>query len=155
MAIIQFNQLTEDERTLLYSTPALITYLIGGADGDFDAKEEVQSEHIVRIRTANGDPLMFDFYKHVEQTYFDQLDATVKKFGNLSVEERTTLIVNELAKLNEILPKVDDLYARTLLKSLRSLAKTVAEASGGVMGFLEVSYEEEHLMGLNMITYNP
>jgi hypothetical protein len=155
MAIPQFNHLTEDERVLLYSTPALVTYLIGGADGDFDTKEEVQSEHVVRIRTANGDPLMFDFFKHVEQTYFDQLDATVKKYGNLSVAERTELIVNELTKLNVILPKVDELYARVFLKSLRSLAKTVAEASGGVMGFLEVSYEEEHLMGLNMITYNP
>ncbi len=155
MAINQFNQLSEDEKNLLYSTPALITFLIGGADNNFDTKEEVQSEHVVRIRTANGDPLLFDFYKQVEHTYFDQLDATVKKYETLPVSERTEIIVNELAKLNDILPKVDDLYARTLLKSLRSLAKSVAEASGGVFGFLEISYEEEHLMGLNMITYNP
>ena len=152
---MQFNHLSEDERNLLYSTPSLITFLIGGADNNFDTKEEVQSEHLVRIRTATGDPLLFDFYKHIEQTYFDQLDATVKKYVNLPVAERTEMISNELAKLNEILPKIDNLFARALLKSLRSLAKAIAEASGGVFGFLEISYEEEHLMGLNMITYEP
>lgn len=155
MAIMQFNHLSEDERNLLYSTPSLITFLIGGADNNFDTKEEVQSEHLVRIRTATGDPMLFDFYKHIEQTYFDQLDATVKKYVNLPVAERTEMISNELAKLNEILPKIDNLFARALLKSLRSLAKAIAEASGGVFGFLEISYEEEHLMGLNMITYEP
>jgi hypothetical protein len=155
MAIMQFNHLSEDERNLLYSTPSLITFLIGGADNNFDTKEEVQSEHLVRIRTATGDPLLFDFYKHIEQSYFDQLDATVKKYINLPVAERTEIISNELAKLNEILPKIDNLFARALLKSLRSLAKAIAEASGGVFGFLEISYEEEHLMGLNMITYEP
>ncbi len=152
---MQFNHLSEDERNLLYSTPSLITFLIGGADNNFDTKEEVQSEHLVRIRTATGDPLLFDFYKHIEQSYFDQLDATVKKYINLPVAERTEIISNELAKLNEILPKIDNLFARALLKSLRSLAKAIAEASGGVFGFLEISYEEEHLMGLNMITYEP
>lgn len=152
---MQFNHLSEDERNLLYSTPSLITFLIGGADNNFDTKEEVQSEHLVRIRTATGDPLLFDFYKHIEQTYFDQLDATIKKYEKLPVAERTEMISNELAKLNEILPKIDNLFARALLKSLRSLAKAIAEASGGVFGFLEISYEEEHLMGLNMITYEP
>lgn len=155
MAIAQFNSLSEEERSLLFSTPALVSYLIGGADDDFDAREEVQSEHIIRIRTVNGDPLLFDFYKEVEATYFDKLDATVKKFEKLPVEERTALISAELAKLNDILPKVDNIYARAFLNSLRSLAKAIAESSGGAFGFLEVSYEEEHLMGLNMITFNP
>lgn len=155
MAIAQFNHLSEEEKNLLFSTPAMVTYLIGGADDDFDTKEEVQSSHLVRIRTSNGDPLLFDFYKHVEVNYFEQLDATVKKYENIPVAERTELIVKELSRLNDILPTIDDLYARSLLKSLRSLAKAVAEASGGVFGFLEISYEEEHLMGLNMITYNP
>lgn len=152
---MQFNHLSEEERNLLYSTPSLITFLIGGADNNFDTKEEVQSEHLVRIRTATGDPLLFDFYKHIEQSYFDQLDATIKKYEKLPVSERTEIISNELAKLNEILPKIDNLFARALLKSMRSFAKAIAEASGGVFGFLEISYEEEHLMGLNMITYEP
>ncbi len=155
MSVIQFDHLTAEERNLLYISPALVTYLIGGADGNFDTKEEVQSSHFIRIHSADGDPILFDFYKHVETTYFDVLDAVVKQYENTSVKERTDSIITELEKLNEILPKVDNLYARVLIKSLRSLAKVVAEASGGVLGFLEVGYEEERLMGLEMITYQP
>ncbi|HOU47093.1 MAG TPA: hypothetical protein PLL99_04770 [Chitinophagales bacterium] len=155
MSVIQFDHLSAEERSLLYTTPALVTYLIGGADGNFDTKEEVQSSHFIRIHSADGDPILFDFYKHVETTYFDVLDAVVKQYERTSVKERTDSIIAELEKLNEVLPKVDNLYARVLIKSLRSLAKVVAEASGGVLGFLEVGYEEEQLMGLEMITYQP
>lgn len=155
MSVIQFDHLSAEERSLLYTTPALVTYLIGGADGNFDTKEEVQSSHFIRIHSADGDPILFDFYKHVETTYFDVLDAVVKQYEHTSVKERTDSIIAELEKLNEVLQKVDNLYARVLIKSLRSLAKVVAEASGGVLGFLEVGYEEEQLMGLEMITYQP
>jgi len=155
MPVIQFNQLPEEEKNLLYSAPALVAYLIGGADDNFDAKEEIRATHLVRIRTTNGDPLLFDFYKHIETNYFDQLDSIVKIYGQLSVEERTTKLVSELEKLNDILPKIDGLYARALIKSLKSLAKLVAESSSEMMGFLGVKYEEEHLMGLHMITYQP
>jgi hypothetical protein len=153
MPVIQFNQLSEEEKNLLYSAPALVTYLIGGADDDFDTKEEGRARHLVHIRTTHGDPLLFDFYKHIESTYFDQLNSIVKTYGQLSVEERTAKLISELEKLNDILPKIDGLYARALIKSLKSLAKLVAETSSGMMGFLGVKYEEEHLMGLNMITY--
>ena len=153
MAVLQFNQLTQEEKELLIASPALITYLIGGSDDNFDTKEEVQSSHIVRLRANNGDALLFDFYKIVEENYFEQLDSTVKKYEKYPLKERTEILKNELSKLNTILPKIDSLYAGALLKSFRSLAKTVAEASGGLMGFIEISYEERQLIDLDMITY--
>jgi hypothetical protein len=99
--------------------------------------------------------MLFDYFKDVEIIFASQLDQLVKEYGNLQAETRTQILSDELAKLNDILPKVDPIYARTLLKSLRSLAHGVAEASGGVLGFLEITYEERHLMGLDMITYQP
>ena len=155
MSIAQFKSLTEEEKLFLLTTPAMVTYLIGGADGVFDPREEVQAEHIVRIRKENGDPLLFDFYIEVEKLFFEQLDALVNNHSAKSAKERTEFLVAELSKLNQILPKLDNLYARALLASLRSLAKFIAESSGGVFGFLEISYEEEQLLGLTMVTYTP
>lgn len=155
MAITQFNHLTETEKNLLMNSPALVTYLIGSADNNFDAKEEEHSKHVVRIRTTTGDPILFDFYKEVSEVFAGQLTNLVAQYANLSAKDRTQQLVDELAKLNEILPKIDTIYVNALLKSLRSLAESVAEASGGVFGFLEVSYEEKHLVGLQMITYVP
>ncbi len=153
MSIIQFNHLTEVERNLLMASPSLVTYLIGSADDNFDAKEEEHSKHIIRIRTTTGDPILFDFFKEVDETFEVELLSVVSQYENLQANERTQALINELERLNSILPKIDSLYARALLKSLRSLAESIAEASGGIFGFLEVSYEEKHLVGLKMIVF--
>ena len=84
-----------------------------------------------------------------------KLNGYVAKYGNLQVKERTRVLVEELTKLNDILPKLNDIYARAYLKSLRSLAHAIAEVSGGLLGFLDISYEEKHLTALEMITYEP
>ncbi|MDB5227496.1 MAG: hypothetical protein JWN78_1689 [Bacteroidota bacterium] len=152
MAIIQFSHLPEKERELLYLSPALVTYLTGGADKKLDTAEESQAKHIVHFRTSTGDPMLFDFFTEVEPKFLTQLHSLEKQYDNLLPEERTELLVTELEKLNDILPKIDPIYARTLLRSLKSLALAVAEASGGILGFLDVTYEEKHLAELPMIT---
>lgn len=155
MSIPQFSAVSEEERNLLLDAPVIVTYLIGGADDDLDTKEKEKSNHLVHIRAATGDPLLFDFYKEIENSFAEKLDTLVAKYGNLQVNERTRVLVEELSRMNEILPKLTDLYARAYLKSLRSLAHGVAEASGGFLGFLDLSYEEKHLTALEMITFEP
>ena len=54
-------------------------------------------------------------------------------------------------KLNFILPKIDRAFAIKLHASLKDLAKKVAEASGGVLSYLTISYEESKLMELKML----
>jgi hypothetical protein len=155
MPIPQLSSLNEEEKNLVLDAPVIVTYLIGGADNNLDAKEKEKSNHLVHIRAATGDPLLFDFYKEIENTFALKLNGYASKYGNLQVSERTRVLVEELEKLNEILPKLSDIYARALLKSLRSLAHAIAEVSGGLLGFLDISYEERHLTALEMITYEP
>ncbi|MEM6829901.1 MAG: hypothetical protein AAF551_05250, partial [Bacteroidota bacterium] len=57
----------------------------------------------------------------------------------------------ELRKLNFILPKIDNNFAVKFYASLKELAKKIAEASGGVLGYLSVGYEEAKLMELKML----
>ena len=66
-------------------------------------------------------------------------------------EARISAITSELRKLNFILQKVDKNFAIKLIASLKDLAKKIAEASGGVLGYLSVSYEEARLMELKML----
>ncbi len=153
MAIAQFNHLTKEESDLLFHAPALVTCLIAGIDDNINEVEEEKSKHLVRIRTNIGDPILFDFYKETEKRFDEQLNDLISKYGGLQAATRTEIVVNELGKLNDILPKLDDLYVRAYLKSLRTLAHSIAESSGGILGFLTVTYEEKHLIGLEMITY--
>jgi hypothetical protein len=152
MSIPQFNHLSEEEKAAVLNAPAVVTYLIAGVDGDFDTNEEEQAKHIVHFRTSTGDPMLYDYFTEVEKTFVAKLNELHRKYGNLQPGPRTAVLSEELARLNSILPKIDRLFGRSLLKSLRSLAKAVSEASGGILGFLDVSYEEMHLAGLEMIT---
>jgi hypothetical protein len=60
-------------------------------------------------------------------------------------------LVAELKKLNRILPKIDKNFAVKFYQSLKDIAKNIAEASGGVLGYMSVSYAEAKLIGLRMI----
>lgn len=155
MSIVQFNQLPSEESELLLQAPALVTCLIAGAENTINEEEEERSKNLIHIRTSIGDPLLFDFYKAIESSFETELISLENKYGSMPVEQRTEILIAELKKLNTILPKIDNIYARAYLKSLRTLAHSVAESSGGVFGFLTISYKEHQLIGLEMITYQP
>lgn len=152
MEIIYLNSLTPEEKEILFQAPAVVAYLIGGADNDFDKKQVAQSKHIVKLRSSFGDTLLFDFFTTVNENFDVKLDALVQKYQHLQAEERTTVLVNELTALNNIFAKIDTIYVKALVNSLRSYAKEVAKASGGFLGMLDINYEEEHLIGLEMLT---
>ncbi len=134
--------------------PALITVLIGGADDDFDKDEEKRARKAVHFRSLEGDPLLFDYFELVDNEFAHTLSHMVQKYEG-SPSERATAIGNELSKLNDILPKLGNTYVVALLNTWRSLANSIAQASGGVLGYFSISEEESELIKLEMITYNP
>ncbi len=155
MEIAQFSNLNEEEKELMIHVPALVTILLAGIDNEIDMTEEEQANRLVHIRATTGDPILFDFFKKIEKDFNEQLALMNTKFMNLEKEVRFQKITDELTKLNDILPKLDPLFARAFLKSMRTFAGSVAESSGGIFGFLSVSFDEKQLIGLEMITYEP
>ena len=155
MEIAQFSNLSDEEKELMMNTPALVTVLLAGVDGEIDMTEEEQANRLVHIRATTGDPILFDFFKLLESEFNTQLSVMNGKYMNFEKEVRVQEIAEELSKLNDILPKLDPLFARAFLKSMRSFAGSVAESTGGILGFLSVSFDEKQLIGLEMITYEP
>ncbi len=151
MSVIQFNSLSEEQKAILIQAPVYIAYLIGGADNNFDEKEVEIAKYTVNLRKNVGDPFLFDYYALAAENFNEQLDVLVAKYENLEAAARTSLLIEELQKVNDIFPQVDSLYAKTLLNSWKSFAREVAAASGGFLGMLSVSYEEEHFLDLGMI----
>ncbi|MCB0634110.1 MAG: hypothetical protein KDD15_30475, partial [Lewinella sp.] len=83
-------------------------------------------------------------------TFEERFFAILNELPN-EVEERKQAISQKLARLNTILPKLDHFYARLYYNSLKSFADHVAHASGGVMGWLSVGFEEYKVIDLPMI----
>ncbi|HMU98999.1 MAG TPA: hypothetical protein PLC61_03020 [Chitinophagales bacterium] len=154
MAIPQFNHLAEEEVQLLLDAPAIITLLIGTADGNMDDKEIAAGLSSVIVRKDSNDALLQPYYEAVDKNYDQRLFDFSNQYKDKGTEQRTQELSDVLAGLNDILIKVDPLFVTVLIKSLKSFAKEIAQASGGMagIGLMSISNEEEHLISLPMIT---
>jgi len=148
--IPEFEPLREDEKEVLFDAPVLVAILIAGADGKIDKTEKKQAIDIARSKQSRSREQLADYYKIVGDRFEDRFFELVDKLPG-DTEERNQKVSIELRKLNFILPKIDKNFGIKLHASLKDLAKKIAEASGGVLGYLSVSYEEAKLMELRMI----
>ena len=148
--ISEFEHLNKEEVILLTDAIPLITILIGGADGELDPQELEWAKKVTEIRTYNNPDNLKGFYSLVEESYDAKLNQYLTDLPK-GVEERTLAISDKLAKLNAILPKLEEEYRKEIYGSYKSFAHHVAKASGGFLRFLNVSKEEKDLMDLPMI----
>lgn len=148
--ISEFSTLRDDEIEVLLNAPVHVAILIAAADGEIDKKEVSQALDLAQGKQSRERAQLIDYYKEVAVDF-------ESKFYKLSeqlpadTEGRISALSMELRKLNHILPKVDHNFAVKLVASLKDMAKKVAGASGGVLGYMSVSYEEAKLIELDMI----
>lgn len=146
--IKEFEKLREDEVDVLLKAPVYVAILIAGADGEIDKSERQEAIDIAQNRQSRAREQLTDYYKLIDfNTQFEKVLKTLPA----GVEERNMAIIRELRKLNFILKKTDRPFAVKLHASLKDLAKKIAEASGGVLSYLTISYEEAKLMELKFL----
>lgn len=150
MNVKEFENLREDEIQIILKAPVYVAILIAGADGKIDKSERKEAVDVARSRQSRAREQLVEYYKAVGETFESDFNNLVDTLPE-DVKDRSTDLEQELRKLNFILPKIDRVFAIKLYASLKDLAKKIAEASGGVLGYLSVSYEEKTLMDLKMI----
>ena len=151
--ITEFIMLREDEAEVLFNAPMYVAVLIAGADGKIDNAERKEAIEVARAKQSRAREQLEDYYQIVSERFETKFNALIDELPE-DTAERNKLINTELRKLNFILPKIEKKFAIKLYASLKDLAKKIAEASGGVLGYLSVSREESQLMELKMIN-NP
>ena len=148
--IEDFEGLKEEERNLMFSVPILITVLIAGADSIIDQNELDEAILISRLKKNTGQRALSEYFEVISGSFESDLLVKLKGYPK-ETTERNPVIIAELETLNSILPKLDKRFAVQFYESMKDLAKSVAEASGGIMGFMAVGYDESKLVGLEMI----
>jgi len=147
------SNLSEKEINLIKDAIPMVMILIAGADDNIDEEEKAWGEKLTHIRSyndANSEDIQH-LYQEVQKSYPEKVNSMIAAFPN-NAKERTQQIADELSGLNEILPKIDPVFASEYYRTLVSFARQIAEASGGFMRFFSVSQEEKKLMDLPMIT---
>ena len=147
--IHEFKNLNEDEATAMVMAPSLVALLIAGAEGNIDQKEIDWGTKIAHFR-ATENTILQNYYQEVYKNFHDTLNQLTEAMPK-DVAERSAKINMELSKLNSIFPKLDYDFAVELYKSLLTLSKQVAQASGGLWGYGSISPEEKKHLNLEVI----
>jgi len=148
--IAEFEGLNEQEQQLVMRAPVLVALLIAGADEKIDKAEKRRAAELIRLKHTTGREVLHAFYEEVGQDFEQKLEDEIGGRPKMS-QERNQQICEELSKLNEVLPKMPYRFSNALYSSMKDLAKKIAEASGGVLGFMPIGYEESKLIGLTML----
>jgi len=148
--IDEFKNLNDEEIETMLKVPVLVSILIAGADGTIDKSEIKQAVSLSRIKQTKAREDLIEFYKEAGQDFEDKMKIMIAQFP-ADAANRNPLIIAELKKVNDILPKLSQKFAEEFYASVKDMAKKIAEASGGVLGYMAVGYEESKLIGLDMI----
>lgn len=148
--IPEFEKLRQDEIDVLFKAPIYVTILIAGADGKIDKAERQRAIEVAKNRQSRAREQLMGYYKEVGNDFDSKFDNLLGELPS-GLEARNKEITKELRKLNFIFAKIDKNFAIKLRASLKDLAKKIAESSGGILGYLSISYEEAQLMELRMI----
>ncbi|MEQ8238399.1 MAG: hypothetical protein RIA69_04260 [Cyclobacteriaceae bacterium] len=146
----EFENLREDEIDVLMKAPVYVAILIAGADGNIDSSERKEAIDIAHSKQVRAREQLIEYYKAVGIEFEQSFNRLIDELPD-EAEERNKLINAELRKLNFIFPKIDKNFTIKLYASLKELAKRIGEASGGLLGYLSVSYEEAKLIELKAI----
>ncbi|PTB97661.1 hypothetical protein C9994_01775 [Marivirga lumbricoides] len=148
--IPEFKSLSETEIGLFEKTPAMITILIAGADEHISNRELQEAIALTKMKQKRARIELISYYNWVAPNFESILDDLLESYPS-DPEVRSKVIIEELGKLNDIIPKLDKRWAGQFVESMRDIAKKVAESSGGVFGYLSIGYEESKLIDLKMI----
>lgn len=148
--IPQFAGLNDAEKKLLIDAIPMITALIAGADGNIDSEEKEWASKIMKIRGYQHPPALEGYYELVGAEFATRLDKLIETLPT-GTDERNNMISEELAQLNDVLPKMAPLHGAHFYHSFVTFAEHVAKASGGFLGFGSISRAEGKYVGLPMI----
>lgn len=148
--IKEFESFSHEQVELLLKAPILVSILIAGADDEIDKSEIKKAINIAQDKQKRARAALIDYYKEVGENFEDKLMVMIQSYPSDS-KTRNPQIIEELEELNDLLPKLDKHFAVELYESLKDIAKKIAEASGGVLGYMSIGYEESKLIGLNML----
>lgn len=144
------NRLEEREKDHLSVLPIYITVLIASADGEIDQAEIRKAVDLSNSGLQDLGPELKEYYSSVFQDYEDKLKITIANLPTKK-EERHKYLLRQLIKANDIFQKLDKPWAIKLYESFKDLAKKIAEASGGILGYGKIGFEESKLIDLHMI----
>lgn len=145
-----FARLEDHEIELLHKAPILVCILIAGADGTIDRKEIKEAIRFAEKKNRQASSSLAELFHEIFSDFEDKLKIVMQGYPYESTQ-RTPMLVEELAQLNAVWPKLAPEFAKEFYNTLKDIASKVAESSGGLLGYKSIGEEEARYVHLPMI----
>lgn len=146
----EFTPLAPSEQQALFDAIPLIVILVAGADGDMDEVELAEAQKLADIRSYDNHGRLQAYYELIDNNLVGRIQEIAKELP-VDLETRQEAIAQNLSKLNEIFPKMEEPFGYLYYQSFHSFSQHVAESHGGFMRFMTVGPEEAKVVDLPMI----
>jgi len=128
--------------------PALVTLLVGNADGHLDPKQMQKAFDIADVKShTEHTPELKDYYTDVTISIENRFQHWINILPT-DHKERVKIISDELEKINDLWNDMDHNFAAQLYNSWRNIAVHIANASGGVLGIGTINNQEREVLHL-------
>jgi hypothetical protein len=148
--IAEFDNLEQSEKDIMYGLPIYVSVLVAGADGNIDSNELEKAISLANNKTKKARKQLLNYYNIVNENFEDKIKMAIANLPS-GVRERELTLIDNLAMSNVVFARLNKSFAIKLYSSLKDIALQVAEASGGVFGYMSVGYEESKVVDLKMI----
>ena len=123
----------------------MASILVAGADDNIDIDEKRVAHELAHIKSYTAIEEFKSFFKDISDVFPQRFDALLSKYAKSS-KERNPQIREDLKTVQTILKKMDAEYADEFIDSIEEMARYIAEASGGVLGYMSISRVERRAL---------
>lgn len=131
----EIDKLGQEDRDILLKAPSVVAILAAiSDDGEVSKHEKSESIKLSHLRTYTSDPLLQNYYKEAEKVFEENFDLLMSKLP-AEWKEKEEFLEAELVQLRLVLPKLNDVYAKELVNSLKSFAKHVFKSNSSFLDY--------------------
>ncbi len=131
----ELKKLDPKEQEILLRAPAIVALIAAiSDDGIVSESEKAESIKLAHLRTYSSPEILHNYYKRVDEVFEDYLQ---EEYDQLPAEweAKEKHLEERLTTLNQVLPKVNEIYAKELVISLKSFARHVFKSNAGYLEY--------------------
>jgi hypothetical protein len=129
----EIEKLPLEDQDIVLRAPAIVAILAAiSDDGVVSQHEKAEAIRLTHFRTYTSQPILHNFYKKVDPLFEQFFEDEMKQLPE-DWEEKKEYLEEKLIALREVLPKMDKVYAKELVLSLKSLARHVFKSNSSFL----------------------
>ena len=131
----EIERLNEADRIILLKSPAMVALLAAVSDDGIVSKhEKAESIKLAHVRTYSSPEILHNFYVQAEEYFVEAFEEELAKLPE-GQKDKEAYLEEKLTELNQVLPKLNQVYAKELVASLKSFAKHIFESDSSVLEY--------------------